>query len=381
MSAKDFVEAKRIAKYAINIYDASVFGWTDNSVAEKMGLPNAMDIIVKDFTSNTQHPRFIVLVDHDASSILLVIRGTYSIGDAIIDVVCDEVPFLEGFAHHGMVDGAHRILEKVLPTLKSLLMDEFPGFKLRITGHSLGAGTAELITMIILSSHNKRKEDMWLLNIDVSCVALAPPPVYRHMNPSHTHIPNHIQEKIMIFVNGNDCVPRLSLANCAWLLSAMKAIDNLNLTTYDKLSIIIQKGTAKELPIIQSSEIVNQNLKKVRMAIQGIDASYQEQFKYLNHPTNYVYYLQDHSMEYSECESLSVPKRSSIFLVRRKAKHFSHLLLVFSKMIAHHFQWSYASSLDKVSNFDGDDNQSGGEPSEPHGGVVASNQGSTLVLM
>ena len=164
MSPAQFSEAKRIAKYAIDIYDASIFGWTEKSVAERLGLKRPEDIVVKDFDS-TEHPRFVVLTDHSEDTVVLTIRGTYSIGDAIIDIVCDEVPFLDGFAHHGMVDGAHRILNKVLPFLKSLLLDSFPGYKLRVTGHSLGAGTAELITMILLS--NKNEDRGWLSNIDI----------------------------------------------------------------------------------------------------------------------------------------------------------------------------------------------------------------------
>ena len=51
------------------------------------------------------------------------------------------------------------------------------GYNLKITGHSLGAGTAELATMILLSGH----EDIDLVpeNTSIQCVALAPPPVFR----------------------------------------------------------------------------------------------------------------------------------------------------------------------------------------------------------
>ena len=287
----------------------------------------------------------------------------------VVDVVCDEVPFLDGFAHHGMVDGAHRILKKVMPVLKSLLSDSVPGYKLRITGHSLGAGTAELITMILLS---KRKEDQkWLSNTDIKCVALAPPPVYRPGNMSKT-LEGDVLENIIIFVNGNDCVPRLSLANCAWLLSALRAVDSLNLSIYDQLSIIVQKGTEKELPIVQSSNIVNDNLRKVAIAIQGIGGEYQNRFKYLNHPSADVYYLEPTTKKNG---------KDPVSLIRRNAKHFSHLLLVFSQMIAHHFQWSYESSLDKVvyeyENEGSDDHGS----TDSENSVITSNTGSSLALM
>ena len=357
-----------MAKYSINIYDASIFGWTDKSVAEKLGLKNITDIILRDFDS-TNHPRFVLLADHSASMVVLAIRGTYSIGDAIIDIVCDEIPFLDGLAHHGMADAAHTILEKVLPVLRSLLVETYPGYKLRVTGHSLGAGTAELITMILLS--NATADSGWLSNIDIKCIALAPPPVYR---PSSILKPldAYIQQRIIIFVNGNDCVPRLSLANCAWLLSALRAVDNLSLSAYEQLSIIVQKGTAKELPIIQPSIIVNKNLGKVMAAMRGIDVQYQERFKYLNHPSHYLYYLEP-------SETSSRQTNSPVSLVRRKAKYFSHLLLFFSKMIVHHLQWNYDAALDKVAyDYEGGDHH---EIDIKTSKVIASNNGSSLVLM
>jgi hypothetical protein len=36
----------------------------------------------------------------------LTIRGTFSMADAISDIVCDEDPFLDGFAHRGILNGA-----------------------------------------------------------------------------------------------------------------------------------------------------------------------------------------------------------------------------------------------------------------------------------
>jgi hypothetical protein len=40
-------------------------------------------------------------------------RGTFSLADAISDIVCDEEPFLEGFAHRGILNGARKILKVI----------------------------------------------------------------------------------------------------------------------------------------------------------------------------------------------------------------------------------------------------------------------------
>ena len=48
--------------------------------------------------------RFMIFVDHDSKNVVFAIRGTFAINDLVIDALCDEVPFLDGFAHRGMVN-------------------------------------------------------------------------------------------------------------------------------------------------------------------------------------------------------------------------------------------------------------------------------------
>ena len=183
------------------------------------------------------------------------------------------------------------------------------------------------------------------------------------------------QQSILIFVNGNDCVPRLSLANCAWLLSALRAVDGLNLTVLDQLSIIFQRtSNKKELPLIQPIQIVKENLQKVISAMQGIDVNYQEKFRYLSHPSKDVYYLNPVYNDDNKGSNIL-----SVSLIRKKAKHFSHLLLMFSKMLADHFQWSYEAALNKVAYKSETDNIK--DLNKTQGKVVTSNEGSSLVLM
>ena len=107
-------------------------------------------------------------------------------------------------------------------------------------------------------------------------------------------------------------------------------------------------------------------------AIRGIDGQYQERFKYLNHPSYYLYYL-------APSETNSRQTNPPVSLVRRKAKYFSHLLLFFSTMIVHHLQWNYDAALDKVAYEyeDGDQHDISIKTSK----VIASNNGSSLVLM
>lgn len=92
-----------------------------------------------------KYPRFMLFLDHNSKSLVISIRGTASFNDVIIDCVCDQVPFMEGFAHRGILNGA-KVVELAVPSIKSALENN-PGYDLKVTRHSLGAGTAELVTM------------------------------------------------------------------------------------------------------------------------------------------------------------------------------------------------------------------------------------------
>merc|ERR1712178_549504 len=98
-----------------------------------------------------------------------------------------------------------------------------------VTGHSLGAGTAELITMKLLSSPQLLARDT-----RIQCIALAPPPVYRSTKP----LPHTVTSSIQIYINNFDCVPSLSLSSVAKLLATVRAVDQLGLSLTDQLSII-----------------------------------------------------------------------------------------------------------------------------------------------
>jgi Lipase (class 3) len=57
--------------------------------------------------------------------------------------------FLSGFAHSGILRGSLKILHAARTDLTALL-EKYQGYKLVVTGHSLGAGTAILITLEVL---------------------------------------------------------------------------------------------------------------------------------------------------------------------------------------------------------------------------------------
>ena len=73
-----------------------------------------------------------------------------------------------------MMEGALEILDYIKETLKSALENN-PGYKLFITGHSLGGGVGTLLAMAIRAGLIK---DYVPADVGMMCKLLAPPPVF-----------------------------------------------------------------------------------------------------------------------------------------------------------------------------------------------------------
>ena len=77
-----------------------------------------------------------------------------------------------------MMDATLEILDYIKETLKSALRD-YPGYKLFLTGHSLGGGVASLMTMAIRAGLIKNYVPA---DVALMCKVLAPPPVYTEVS-------------------------------------------------------------------------------------------------------------------------------------------------------------------------------------------------------
>lgn len=168
--------------------------------------------------------RHIVCVDRAAKAVVLALRGTASISDAVHDAVAHATPFCGGFAHAGMAAMARVVWTAAGVAVVDALRKE-PSFELIVTGHSLGAGTSGLLTLMLY--HLRKHPDEALpppppAETAVRCFAFAPPPVFMPLSKA----PPGSLDAVNAFVYNCDCVPFISVRAGREMFAAMHALDD-----------------------------------------------------------------------------------------------------------------------------------------------------------
>jgi sn1-specific diacylglycerol lipase len=207
-----------------------------NNELKKKGWSKA-EVLYANLPTKDVMPGHFVAVDKEMRAVVLGIRGTTTAYDAIIDAVgtSEDMPEVPGLqVHKAMYEGAKKVLEKTRDELTKALNNN-PNFQLIVTGHSLGAGTATLCSILLTLNPLIPAQKL-------TCFAYAPPPVLS--NAAHEKIKGI---KIVAYVNRNDAVPRASLHNVYQLGKKCMKIDLLDdLTLMDRLGLM-RRGHADDL--------------------------------------------------------------------------------------------------------------------------------------
>jgi hypothetical protein len=137
---------------------------------------------------------YYIAVDDRINAVVLGIRGTASFKDALTDMVATLDPFMDGMAHRGIVRAAKWFEENVKEDLKKFTEEK--KLPLVIVGHSLGAGTASLLTLLLKDEFP-----------GIKCYALAPPALISR------ELLDLSQEYVTSIITEDDLVPRFSTRN------------------------------------------------------------------------------------------------------------------------------------------------------------------------
>ncbi|WVZ71407.1 hypothetical protein U9M48_019998 [Paspalum notatum var. saurae] len=183
------------------------------------------DVLIEEPKAGILKPAHTILRDECTKSFLVLIRGTHSMKDTLTAATGAVVPFhlslldedgvsklVLGYAHCGMVAAARWIARGVTPCLREAVR-QYPDYQIKIVGHSLGGGTAALLTYI-LREHKEFSSTI--------CVAFAPASCMTwELAESGKHF-------VTTIVNGADLVPTVSTASIDDLRSEVTASSWLN---------------------------------------------------------------------------------------------------------------------------------------------------------
>ncbi|OAD70361.1 hypothetical protein PHYBLDRAFT_148903 [Phycomyces blakesleeanus NRRL 1555(-)] len=179
-------------------------------------------------------PSYFVSIDRGREAIVLGIRGTWSIYDCITDLVCEYRPWKGGLVHSGMLASAQWFFTCIIPSIfhyvaTQSMSETRPVSSFIITGHSLGAGTAALLTMMVADHIEELRELSQNPEFNVHCYSYAP------VASVSLDISEKYKEYIDSFVCHDDLVARLSYgtATCAkeLIMDALTAVDGLGGTS------------------------------------------------------------------------------------------------------------------------------------------------------
>ncbi|CAJ1931035.1 unnamed protein product [Sphenostylis stenocarpa] len=159
------------------------------------------DVLLRKRTARILKPAFTVIRDRESKCLLVFIRGTRSIKDTLTDALCAPVSFhhkmVSGHAHRGMVAAASWITKHCIPVLLDAL-HQYPHFKIKIVGHSLGGGTAALLT------YKLREMEQFS---STTCVTFGPAACMT------LELAEFGKPFITSIINGSDIVPTLSASS------------------------------------------------------------------------------------------------------------------------------------------------------------------------
>ncbi|XP_071960319.1 diacylglycerol lipase-beta-like [Antedon mediterranea] len=178
------------------------------------------DIVYMSYRNKIYEVPFFVALDHNEKAVVVSIRGTLSLKDALTDATaeCEQMD-IEGheiYAHKGILRSAKTI--KTILTDNQIIEQAFQkaesdDYSVVVVGHSLGAGTASLLSIMLKSR--------WP---SLTCFAYAPPGGL--ISAAGVQ---YSADFICSVVLGEDVVPRLTL----------ETLDDLK----ERMSSVIKKST------------------------------------------------------------------------------------------------------------------------------------------
>ncbi|KAK8963007.1 hypothetical protein KSP40_PGU019840 [Platanthera guangdongensis] len=174
-TADDFEPIPRICRAILAVYEHDL---SRPCFAPPTGYLMNPNCLIKRVPYDQTHgrcPPYIIYIDRDHREIILAVRGLNLVHENDYKVLLDNrlgmQMFDGGFVHHGLLKAALFLLKRELETIRRLLLELGPEYKLVFAGHSLGSGVAALMTVIVV---NRRHQFGGIARNQIRCYAVAP---------------------------------------------------------------------------------------------------------------------------------------------------------------------------------------------------------------
>ncbi|KAG0212806.1 hypothetical protein BGX33_003364 [Mortierella sp. NVP41] len=211
------------------------------------------DLLAYEFhASKVFHPSYYVALDRATNSIVLAIRGTMSAFDTLTDLVCEYQQWKGGLVHGGMKTSADWFMANLVPQIVAYI-SKHKVSALNIVGHSLGGGTASILTMMLLD-HQHEFQSLMNGHFRIQCHAFAP------ACSVSKDLADRYRDHIRCYVYEDDIVSRLSYGSMmdvkTMMLGAVEAAAHMGLTK------VFLTGTDEDWkPTLEAVSEVRQQIK------------------------------------------------------------------------------------------------------------------------
>ena len=210
-----------------NQQQKSFFDWTQcemttSIVASFTGIPEEDIILPKlgnDYENDSTILPHLIAIDRRRKKIILAIRGTYTNSELNKKFRGNSRSFLGGEAHFTIAQIAERVWETIGNDIIDLL-DANSGFELIISAHSLGAGAATLLNLLLHDDARTKRRKF-------RTFAYASPPVF--CPPASSRSTYYFFDKkfqtCVNYINQYDCVPFLCEDSILHQTAMIAAVD------------------------------------------------------------------------------------------------------------------------------------------------------------
>lgn len=242
-------------------------GCDTTALKQVTGLPQS-DIIMTSFENTIYRPCFYVAIDRPTNTIVIAVRGTMSLEDCITDMVASPAEMVldtmtgeKGHVHSGMLQSATNLLQILIKdgVVQGLLTGAWKETNVTVLGHSLGAGTATILALLL---HSRFPE----LRSRLRCIAYSPPGGLMSTN-ARTFAASFVEGAFV----GFDVIPRMSAHNFDHLRDSLVAV--LTHTSARKAAVFClcccPSVLGERLPEFRPQDTNSEHMRTLRRFVSG----------------------------------------------------------------------------------------------------------------